>query len=681
MRSGPRSGRCLLWWALAGFFTVHQGPGQVRTQTFEKQTGSIAPEGGLSFAGRRPDMLAAPSNPAFDVVSYDLDLSLAMVNENLSGRNRITVVLKSPADSLVLYQLKLSIDSISVGGILRQYAVDDQAERCIVRLGSRFLQGDTVRLNVSYHRVPGLGRQTDRQGYYYFNDTIPGLPANIGYTMSEPGDARCWMPCYDEPWEKSSSEMRVTVPRGYVAASNGKFLGTVDNADGTRTWHWKEDHQIASYLMCATVSAFANPASNLTVAPGDTIPVEYFTWARDSAAAANYIPTVKKMITNLGNLFGPYPWDKYGMCSVTPFAYGGMEHQTITTIHEALQTNEDVVVHELAHQWWGDLVTCGSWADIWLNESFATYAEGLWRETLGGPAALHGFMQSIQGFNQGSWSGAVYNPEGQGLYLFSDLVYSKGAWVLHTLRGAIGDSAFFRSLRLWRQLYSEKSAVTADFESAVESVTGRDMSWFFNEWIYGPSWPVYSMAYAWGGNTLSLRIAQQKEDPSWPAYTMPLQVRVYTGTADTTLTVWDSLLTQEFRFTLASRPDSVLLDPDGWVLHEAGNPIDPPPVPGTVLSFSLRQNYPNPFNTSSTIPYVVPGLVSGTSPPAHVSLTVFDILGRTVTTLVDGNQPPGEYVARFDGTGRSSGMYFYRLEIQPPGTGSNTAVRRMVLIR
>jgi hypothetical protein len=286
-------------------------------------------------------------------------------------------------------------------------------------------------------------------------------------------------------------------------------------------------------------------------------------------------------------------------------------------------------------------------------------------------------MKGMLGFENGSWTGAVYDPEGQGLYLFSDLVYSKGAWVLHTLRGAIGDSAFFRSLRLWRQLYSEKSAVTADFQAAVESVTGRDMHWFFDRWVYGPGWPVYSIASDWGGGTLSFRIAQQ-QDPIWPTYAMPLQVRVYTGSRDTTLIVRDSLRSEDYGFAFLTRPDSVVLDPDGWVLHQTGTPIAPPFVPGTLLSFSLGQSYPNPFNTSSTIGYVVPGIVSGTAAPAHVNLTVFDLLGRRVTTLVDEEKPAGEYLARFDGTGRASGVYFYRMEIQGSG-GSSTAVRKMVL--
>jgi hypothetical protein len=288
-------------------------------------------------------------------------------------------------------------------------------------------------------------------------------------------------------------------------------------------------------------------------------------------------------------------------------------------------------------------------------------------------------MRGMLGFGNGSWTGAVYNPEGQGLYLFSDVVYSKGAWVLHTLRGAIGDSAFFRSLRLWRQLYSEKSAVTADFQSAVESVTGRDMSWFFDEWIYGPGWPVYSMASSWSSGTLTIRIVQQ-QDQAWPTYAMPLQVRVYTGTRDTTLTVRDSLRTEDFRFASSTSPDSVRFDPDGWVLYQAGTPVNPPPGPGTPLSFSLGQNYPNPFNISSTIGYIVPGVVSGTDAPSGVNLTVFDLLGRRVATLVDEHQPPGEYSVRFDGSVRASGVYFYRLEIQGGG-GAATAVKKMVLVK
>jgi aminopeptidase N len=205
----------------------------------------------------------------------------------------------------------------------------------------------------------------------------------------------------------------------------------------------------------------------------DSIPVQYYVWQADSVKTAKFLPTVKQMISGLGNLFGPYPWDKYGMSGVSPFLYGGMEHQTMTTLQQSYETEEFVVVHELTHQWWGDLVTCGTWSDIWLNESFATYGEVLWSEITGGVAGRKSYMFGMQGFANASWQGAVYNPEGQGYYLFDDLVYNKGGWVLHTLRGAIGDSAFFQSLRAWRQAYGQASATTSDFQGVVESVVGN----------------------------------------------------------------------------------------------------------------------------------------------------------------------------------------------------------------
>ncbi|HTO93925.1 MAG TPA: M1 family aminopeptidase [Bacteroidota bacterium] len=622
----------------------------------------------------------AGANPVYRVVSYRLDLTAAMVNEDFGGRNLVTLVMQARADSLVFNQRSLHIDSVVVDGVPRTFTLSDATEQCTVRLGAPAQAGDTVRVAISYRRLPGVSRPSGRLGYYYFKDTIPGLPANLGYTMSEPSDARCWMPCDDDPSVKATSEMFVTVPQGYVAASNGRLLGVTATGSGGVTWHWNETHQVATYLMCATISKFANPSSLLVVAPGDTIPVEYFVWQKDSLAAAGFLPVVRQMITNLGKLYGPYPWDKYGMSAIVPFAYGGMEHQTITTLNEYVATDTEVVVHELAHQWWGDLVTCGTWKDVWLNESFATYSQALFRETLGGAPALRARMLGMLNLNNLSWTGAVYDPEGQGIYLFSDIVYSKGAWVLHTLRGAVGDSAFFRTLRLWRQLYGQKSAVTAEFESTAEAATGSPLGWFFNEWVYGPGFPVYSSSFDWTPGTLSVRIAQQ-QDAAWPTYRMPLRVRAYGGAGAVTFTVMDTARVQDFTLPLATPPDSVILDPDRQVLWKPGDPIGPPLTNGTVLAFSLGKNYPNPFNATTEIPYVVPGTVAVTGAPVAVSLVVYDVLGRRVATLVDAPRAPGGYFAKFDGTSLASGVYFYRLQASTPGGGTSSAAGKMILVR
>ena len=614
----------------------------------------------------------------FRVVHYALDLTLGMIDESFAGHSRITLVMNVASDSLPLNQLKLAIDSVDADGMPQGFRTDDQLETLTVRLSAVRLAGDTVSLDIYYRRDPAIARSTLRLGYFYFHDTIPGLPANLGYTMSEPSDARCWMPCLDEPDVKATAAISVTVPSGYVAASNGKFLGATDNGNGTSTWRWREDHQIATYLMCATVSQFTVPRLSFVRAPGDTIPLEYFAWARDSAVTASFLPTVSHMITNLSALFGPYPWEKYGMSSVSPFSYGGMEHQTITTLNEAVQADTEVVVHELAHQWWGDLVTCASWPDVWLNEGFATYSQALWRESLGGPQALQASMLSMQDTNSGSWTGAVYDPVSQGFDLFSEVVYSKAAWALHALRGVVGDSAFFGSLRRWRLLYGESSGTTSQFEAAVESVTLSDMRWFFDEWIYGKGWPVYSFASAWSGGVLTARLVQQQAGTK---FIMPVRIRAYSHGTDTTFVAWDSLQTQDFRFPLAARPDSVLFDPDHWIFHQNGAPVSPTPPPAVPVQFALQQNYPNPFNLTTEIVYDVPGNAADPAAQSYVTLTVYDVIGRKVATLFDGIQSPAEYRYRFGNARLASGVYFYRLRVQPPEGGVQTAVRKMVLAK
>ena len=633
----------------------------------------------------------------FDILHYRLDINLSMVTEFLQGTSRITLVLNSPVDSVVLNAVRLQLDTVRVDGIQKSIAVNPGTETFTIRLGGIRNAGDTLHIVISYRRLPDPQRPSSRLGYYFFSTTsVSGLPANLGYTMSEPSDARFWMPCYDEPWDKATPEINATVPVGYVAASNGVLIGTQNNGDTTLTWRWKEDHQIATYLMCVTASQFTIPTIDYQSSDGRTIPIQYYTWktfteppppsgrgvVQDSAEAAAYLPTVREMVDAFSHLFGEYPFDKYGMTSVVPFGYGGMEHQTLTTLNRYYITDGRVVPHELAHQWWGDLVTCGTWPDIWLNESFATYSEALWNEHLGGFPALKNYMTgSLLHLYYGSWQGAVYDPQGQGFNLFDDVVYSKGAWVLHTLRGVVGDSVFFRSLRAYRQKYEGKSAITDELRAVVDSVAGQDMRWFFNEWIYSPGWPVYAFTYSWPGDSLSLRIFQQQSS-SWPTYKMPMWVRIYHGADSVNTLIQDSLRVQTFKIPLAFRPDSVALDPDAWILKQI--------VPSTASAgeaslprtIALEQNYPNPFNPTTVVSYQLPVV-------SEVRLVVYDILGREVAVLVNEKQGPGEHEVKFsagsrDGSGLSSGVYFYRLIVSSAGgdgPSSYVQTKKMLLVR
>jgi aminopeptidase N len=361
------------------------------------------------------------------------------------------------------------------------------------------------------------------------------------------------------------------------------------------------------------------------------------------------------MMEVLSSRFGPYPFDKYGMTVVVPFAFGGMEHQTLTTMHRMLKTDTAVVVHELAHQWWGDLVTCGAWEDIWLNEGFASYSEALWEESRGGVARLDAYLNTaFDEFNNASWEGAIYAPEAQGYDLFCSAVYTKAAWVMHTLRGVLGDSLFFRSLLAYRARFAEGNATTEEFRGVVDSVAGRDLRWFFQQWIYGRGWPEYACGWNWRSDTLRVTIAQEQRADFWPVFVMPIQLRVSSARGDTVLTVLNSLRTQEFVLPLDRPPDSLSFDPFNRILKRLTGPVRGSRVDPVARSFVLEQNYPNPFNPVTVIRFEVPSA-------GRARLAVYDLLGREVAVLLDGEQEPGTYSTSFDGTNLATGVYVYRL--------------------
>ena len=610
----------------------------------------------------------------FDMIHYDLDLHFAMATADMGGTVTMILIPRASFKSLTLNEVQLQLDSIAVNGVPVMSGVTYSGETFTIPLPFQTTAGETLSVSIRYHRPPGLSRDSNRQGYYYFvPDTLglQNLPDTLGYTMSEPSDARFWLPCYDEPWDKATLELRARVPAGYTAASNGKFVGTTANTDGTVTWHWREDHQIATYLMAVTISKWRVITLPFERSPGDTVPVQYYVWRDDSLDCANHLPTVVRMIQNLSHFFGPYPFDKYGMTGVTPFNYGGMEHQTITTLHRAYVTYDPVVVHELGHQWWGDDVTCGTWEDIWLNESFASYAEALWQESLSGPAALRAYMtSSFEDFAYGSWQGTIYDPVDQGFGYFPISVYSKGAWVLHMLRGMVGDSSFFGSLRSYRTRYHGAAAITDEFRAVVDSVSKTNTEWFFDEWIYGRGWPKYEIAMQYALGQANFTVFQ-RQDTTWQTFRMPIQVRAAGEGKDTTFVILDSLRVQSFAQALSFTPDSIVLDPDNWVLKQiVSAPTSVSPASSALPArVTLEQNYPNPFNPTT----VVSGQLTADS---WVKLEVYDLLGRKVSTLADGRLRAGRFAFVFDARGLASGVYFCRMT-----AGSLTQVRAMTLAR
>jgi aminopeptidase N len=431
--------------------------------------------------------------------------------------------------------------------------------------------------------------------------------------------------------------------------------------------------------MCVTASKYSTFSHfyHKVTNPSDSLEVKYYIWPADSAGArfnaVQAFSKVPEMMRVYAAIFGEYPFEKYGMAAVYPFFYGGMEHQTITTIHRSWLSvagypyNEDGIAHELAHQWWGDLVTCGTFKDIWLNESFATYAEALWHENEYGSASYDQKMKNILFFD-GTWTHAIYDPEGQGQPLFGSAEYQKGAWVLHMLRYMLGDSMFFRTLENYRSGYEYSTATTSNFNFVVNSTAGKNYDWFFNEWIYGPGWPTYAYRVQWNDTTLMYDLQVRQLQTSYPFFKMPIEVKVSYQGIDSVYVLTDSLPYQEF--PLQANIDSVKFDPRNRIIKQIGLwPTSVSDDRRKPRKLELRQNYPNPFNPVTNFEFRISNF-------EFVKLTVYNILGQGVATLVSGVLQPGSYEVKWDATNLPSGIYFYRLQTQ-----KQTLTRKMILMR
>jgi len=383
------------------------------------------------------------------------------------------------------------------------------------------------------------------------------------------------------------------------------------------------------------------------------------------------LPLVVGMLNIFSQKFGLYPFvkEKYGHSEI---GWGGaMEHQTMTSANVGAFA-EYVIAHELGHQWFGDFITCANWPSLWLNEGFATYCESVYFEQKSGSSSYWTDMLSKEGSAKNA-VGTLYAADTSNIPRLFDpsLVYNKGAWVLHMLRHVLGDSTFFQSVRRYlddpRLRYGV--ATTEDFQHACEEVSGRDLEYFFRQWIYGERYPTY--VYSWSatptgtGYQVSVKISQETGTTNPAFFMMPLDFKLSASTWDTTVVLFHTFSGQEFTFATSHRPLNGELDPQKWILRDV-RPANETPLPS---QFSLEQNFPNPFNSTTRIGYKVATKVS-------VTLSVLDILGRNVAVLVNSVIHPGTYTVSWDASGMPSGLYFYRLQ-----AGTSTETKKALLVR
>ncbi len=499
----------------------------------------------------------------YDMRYYHIELKIDHIAEVIYGRVGLygTVQVASLDTVMVNLLNSLTVDSIyNETGNLPYTHVDDHIT---VHLDKAAAMGEPFDFTVVYHGTP-----SSSDGFLGFSfSSHNGLP--LITTLSEPMGARSWWPCNDIPRDKVDSvDMIATVDTSLVVSSNGLQQSDIDNGDGTHTVHWKERYPIAPYLVSLGIHPYAVWYDYYHYGPTDSMPLEFFVYPdQDQYSRPYFDSVVAHMIEILAVKYGQYPFidEKYGC---TQFDWGGaMEHQTNTsTTSSSFGYSQPVVVHELGHQWWGDMVTCSDWHHIWINEGFATYTEALYFEALYGTDYYHNYMN---GFEYTA-TGSVYIQDTTSIWtIFGALPYDKGGWVLHMLRHVVGDDLFFQSLANYREQYKWSHASTEDFQGVVEATTGRDLDWFFQEWIYGQYRPYYRFSYMSepdpdGGWKTYLHIRQtQLMEPQ--VFTMPIDMEIQTDAGNETQVVFDSLREQDFILHTDLEPNVLLLDPDRWI--------------------------------------------------------------------------------------------------------------------
>jgi aminopeptidase N len=594
-----------------------------------------------------------PGDETIDAKYYRLDLTLTDSPNYLKGCVQVDAAVSiSYVDSFFLdLSNNLQVDSVLADNIILPFT--HQNDKVGIHLPRPYQQNERFSVIIYYEGVPvsnGFGSIE-----FGSHDNYPAI-----WTLSEPYGASDWWPCKDNPADKAdSSQVNITCSDDLIPVSNGVLQKTTDNGNGTHTYFWFNKYPIANYLVSMAITNYTVYKNYFRYSPNDSMPVVHYIYPEHFSEVKTLLDETVGMLEIFSEKYGLYPFidQKYGHAE---FGWsGGMEHQTITSLGSF---SKSIIAHELAHQWFGDMITCRDWHEIWLNEGFATYSEAVYFEALD-HSLYTPYIESLMSYAKTA-KGSVYANDISSVSTIFDYArtYAKGAVVLHMLRGVVGDSLFFNIMRAYASSpglrYSNAS--TNDFKTTAENIYGKDLSYFFDEWIYGVNYPLYQ--YSWNFSKtaanryrVNMKISQTlNSSPSF--FTMPVEIKIHTTAGDTIVRLFNNQIEQEFEFVVTGQPEFLTFDPGNHIMKEV-TITDSTDVTKPV-NYILDQNYPNPFNPSTTIRYEVPVNQQGFVP---IKITVYNSLGQEVAVLVNEEKSAGIYEAELNITGLSSGIYYYKL--------------------
>ncbi|MBL0027328.1 MAG: M1 family metallopeptidase [Saprospiraceae bacterium] len=465
--------------------------------------------------GHLPDALFSTGLRGFTVTdNYDLkyyrfewEVDPAVYNIKGTVTPYFKVLNDQFSDMNFDFSSTLKVDSIIWHGIKLSYS-QPSSYVLNIKFPVSIPKSSIDSISISYNGAPPSG------GFGSFIKSTHKTDPII-WTLSEPFGAQDWWPCKNGLDDKIDSiDVIVTTPEKYRAASNGSLMSEKSVGNGMKKYHWKHNYAIASYLVAIAVTNYTTYVDDVHLKDGTVMPMLNYVYPEDLDAARKGTADNVKVLQFYDSLFISYPFkkEKYGHAQ---FGWGGgMEHQTMSFV---INYSWGLLSHELAHQWFGDLVTCGDWEDIWLNEGFATYLEGLSRERYpqgpnDWPNWKSGKINSITSTPTGSVR--VSDPTSENRIFSSALSYNKGSYLLHMLRWKLGDDNFFKACRNYLNDRAYNYARTTHLKSHLESVSGQDLTEFFKDWFEGEGYPSYQVSWDQSGGKTKIRLRQTTSHPS-----------------------------------------------------------------------------------------------------------------------------------------------------------------------
>ncbi|HMF35164.1 MAG TPA: M1 family metallopeptidase, partial [Isosphaeraceae bacterium] len=540
------------------------------------------PAGPATPPARRP--FASPDTPRQTERIREADIKhikaeLVLDGQKQEVRGTVTHTLTPLHPYLTWLDLdcgpKLKVSRVTVGPHAAACKFATKGEKLSITFDKPYGTDDTVDLAITYSGSPESGLR-----FVAPDPANPEKPLAI-WTQGEAEDNHHWLPCYDYPNDRVTTEMIITVARPLSVVSNGALVDTKENSDGTRTFHWKMDQPLSTYLITLTASEFVSFHDRV-----GNLPVDYYVTKNvDEATARRFMGKTPAMIRFFNDKTGqPYPYSKYAQICLPEFG-GGMENTSATSLTdaalldeiEALERDEDgLVAHELAHHWFGDLVTCKDWSHIWLNEGFASYFDPLFTEHDRGVDEfryrMYGELKGYLGNDRMYRRPIVETRYNSPMQMFDGMTYSKGGCVLHMLRGLLGDPGWWKGIRGFVAKHKFQVVETDDFRKAMEEATGKDLKWFFDQWLYKAGHPELKVRWHYedGDKTVRVKVEQtQKTDEQTPLFRLPttLELTEAVGRSRVVPIVIDGR-NQEFVIPAEIKPRMVQIDPNCWLIKE-----------------------------------------------------------------------------------------------------------------